>query len=109
MGSDFDMSTQQDWLKLCGKFSGLPILEKMKMLSRLQWAASMAARGTYVPGTEEVLHPKALRRITELIHRTSQFQLDVLYGKERRSDEDFFTHVGDELGGLKFEVQHPVI
>jgi hypothetical protein len=94
------MSTQQNWLKLCDKFSESSALDKVKFLSLLIWATTMAGRATWDPGTEGVLHPKPLRRLTELAHRISQFQRDILYEKERRSDEDFFGYVSDELSEI---------
>jgi hypothetical protein len=94
------MSTQQNWLKLCKSFTESPALEKVKFLGLLLWATTMAARATYKPGTEDVLHPKPLRRLAELAHRIAQFQLDILHEKERRFDEEFFKYVGDELSKI---------
>ena len=73
------MRNQQNWQKLCDNFTKSPISEKIKFLSMLIWSTTMAARLTYEPGTEGVLHPKQLRRLTELAHKIAQFQRDILY------------------------------
>jgi hypothetical protein len=91
------MRNEQNWQKLCDNFVESPKSEKIKFLSLLLWATTMAARLTYEPGTEGVLHPKPLRRLTELAHRIAQFQRDILYERDHPSDKDFFDYVSVEL------------
>jgi hypothetical protein len=94
------MTTQPNWQKFCSEFVALPKQEKIYMLSLLVWAITLTARGTYESGTEDVLHSRALRRLTDLVHRTTQFQLDIMRGKARRSDQDFFDYVSAELSEI---------
>lgn len=53
---------------------------KIRFLARLNFEITLAGRGSYVAGTEDLVNPSLLRRINEMLHRASSFLLHVLRG-----------------------------
>jgi hypothetical protein len=81
----------QKWQTEFKNFEKLDLKSKVAWMSKLLFLLSMFARTTYEAGTDRVSAPEMLRKFNEIIHRSADFQLDLVRNEiERRSDEDFF-------------------
>src|SRR3954470_25018756 len=56
--------------------------QKVRLLARLSHELTIAARGTYVPGTEDIAAPRQIRAYNEMQHRVSTCLCELL---ERRT------------------------
>ena len=89
------------WDDELARFKKLNLRKKGIWASLIIFQLSIYARSTYEPGTEQVLHPKYLRRFNELVHRISSWQRDILMNASGTSDDDIFEMISDELEYLK--------
>jgi len=52
--------------------------QKQRLLVRLSFELTIAARDTYVPGTEEIAAPRQIRALNEIQHRVTGCLLDLV-------------------------------
>src|SRR5437016_3886935 len=71
-------------------YSSLSEQDKLLFLAALAHDLTVAARETYVPGTEAVADPGRLRSINELQHRISSQQRDMLAKSNARYPDPVF-------------------
>jgi hypothetical protein len=60
------------------------------LIARLLYDATMAARGTYEPGTDAVVDPRALRIFNEANHRLANQLRHLLEGRGQRYPDEMF-------------------
>ena len=72
------------------RYRALAPKAKLTFPSRLGHAVTVAARDTYVPGTEGVADPERLRQFNEMMHRIFGHQSDLLSGTRDTYPEDVF-------------------
>src|ERR1051326_1900115 len=60
---------QMNQQEMIDRFSALSESEKVRVLARWAWALTVAARDTYVAGTDAVSAPERLREFNEHQHR----------------------------------------
>ena len=54
--------------------------EKLRFLARLSWELTIAARTTYIPGSDQVESPSKLRALNEVQHRVAECLYQMLDG-----------------------------
>lgn len=69
-----DIEMESAWL------ASLSTEAKIRFLARLGFEITIAGRGSYEAGTEDLVDPRLLRRINETLHRVTSFLLHVLRG-----------------------------
>ena len=69
-------------------FSALPVDRQIAVLACFAFKMTIVARGTYVPGTEDVADPQRLRLLNERQHRVTGDICHLLDGGTKRSDGD---------------------
>jgi hypothetical protein len=52
--------------------------QKQRLLARLSFELTIAARDTYVPGTEDIAAPRQIRALNEIQHRVTGCLLDLM-------------------------------
>jgi hypothetical protein len=77
----------------------LTLEQRRRLLARLAFELTIAARGTYVPGSEEIAAPRQLRGYNEIQHRVTSGLVDILgNGKDQNwiwpVIADFAHHAG---------------
>jgi hypothetical protein len=55
--------------------------QKILLLARLSFELTIAARSTYIPGTEDIAEPRQIRAYNEIQHRVSACVCDLLTGE----------------------------
>ncbi len=58
----------------------LPVERKIAFLAHLAHELTVAARGTYIPGTDSVAKPEVLRHYNEMQHRVTASLRDYITG-----------------------------
>ena len=69
-------------------FSALPADRQIAVLARYAFEMTIVARGTYVPGTEDIAHPQRLRFLNERQHRVTGHLCHLLAGDAKRYDDN---------------------
>jgi hypothetical protein len=64
--------------------------ERVRFLLRLAWRLTVVARNYYIPQSEELADPVAVRAINELQHRITAHALAVLEDNPKRYPDDVF-------------------
>jgi hypothetical protein len=64
--------------------------DKALFLAALAHDLTVAARDTYVPGTNAIVNPVRLRAFNELLHRIASHQRDILADAADRFPDDVF-------------------
>src|SRR3954464_10968927 len=65
-------------------FSALPVDRQIAVLARYAFEITIVARGTYVPGTEDIADPQRLRLLNERQHRVTGHICRLLDGDATR-------------------------
>lgn len=68
------------WSEIIKYGNSLSIQEKITFLARLAHDLTIAARGTYIPGTDNVAKPETLRHYNEIQHRVTASLRDYIVG-----------------------------
>jgi hypothetical protein len=68
------------WVEAIKFGNSLSVEEKIAFLAHLAHDLTVAARGTYVPGTESVAKPESLRAYNEVQHRVTASLRDYFVG-----------------------------
>src|SRR5256885_16509032 len=71
-------------------YTSLSQHDKALFLAALAHDLTVAARDTYVPGTDAIANPMRLRAFNELLHRVSSHQRDILADAADRFPDDVF-------------------
>jgi hypothetical protein len=83
--------------------------EQVRFLLRFGWRLTVVARHYYVPQTEDLAVPAAVREINELQHRVLSHALSVLTGEQARYPDDVFVAIvidnTSETNGLRSRVE----
>jgi hypothetical protein len=69
-------------------YASLPAADQARLLTRLAWELTLVGRAYYMPGTEELADPAALRAVNELQHQITQHVLALLDDNPRRYPDD---------------------
>jgi hypothetical protein len=68
--------------------------QKLRLLARLSFELTIAARDTYLPGSEDIAAPRQLRSFNEMQHRVTSCLLESL---DKRNDDLWIWPVISEL------------
>jgi len=60
-----DIASEAAWI------TQLPFESQLRFLARLSFELTVAGRNSYEAGTEELTHPRQLRRVNEVQHRVT--------------------------------------
>ena len=74
-------------------FAALPADRQIAVLARYAFEMTIAARGTYVPGTENIADAQRLRMLNERQHRVTGHICQLLEGDAKRSDDDSIVRI----------------
>jgi hypothetical protein len=68
--------------------SALPADRQLAVLARYAVEMTIIARGTYMPGTEDIANPQRLRLLNEAQHRVTGHICNLLDGNTKRYGDD---------------------
>ena len=68
------IETETSWV------ASLPLDLKLRFFARLSWTITIAGRNSYEAGTDELTHPRQLRRVNEVQHRVTACLYQLLDG-----------------------------
>jgi hypothetical protein len=91
------MNTVQRLLVDISEFEAWGGKKKLIWLSALIFTITQFARVTFEPGTDAVISPKTLRRISEIVHHVSAYQLALFNEKETMNAIDFFSYLDSAI------------
>ena len=80
--------------EIAGSASQLLPGQKLRLLARLSFELTIAARDTYLPGSEDIAAPRQLRSFNEMQHRVTSCLLESL---DKRNDDLWIWPVISEL------------
>ena len=87
------------------RYISLPQEDKILWLSYLMFYISVIGRIYYVPMSDEVKNPPALRRLNELLHRIASFQISIISKiKAQIPDEIFFMELYKNMKKANIDV-----
>src|SRR4051794_34034111 len=72
-------------------YSSLSSELQLRVLADYAWELTVVARGTYVPGTEDIADPRRLRMLNEVQHRVIAHICHLLANELRRYPDDVLT------------------
>jgi hypothetical protein len=64
--------------EIANETAGLTLEQKRRFLARLAFELTIAARDTYVPGSEEIAAPRQLRGFNEMQHLVTSNLFEIL-------------------------------
>jgi hypothetical protein len=90
-----------EWRVELERFRKMSADQRVTWCGRAILALTILARGTYVPGTDEVFDPRRLRGFNELIHRVAGWR--VADDWDEAAAELFFEMVSEATAELRIE------
>jgi hypothetical protein len=74
-------------------FSALPTDRQITVLARYAFEMTLVARGTYVPGTEDIASPRRLRLLNEAQHHVTGHICHLLDSDTKRYDDESIVRI----------------
>jgi hypothetical protein len=74
-------------------YAALDPTRQIRVLADFAHRLTITARGTYIPGTQDVADPRRLRMLNEVQHRVTGHIRNLLAEDSRRSPDDVLAHI----------------
>jgi hypothetical protein len=74
-------------------YEKLPLDGQIRVLAEYAHNLTVIARGTYVPGTEDIAYPRRLRMLNELQHRVTGHIRHLLANHAKRYPDDVLVRI----------------